>query len=160
MKKKIYQPKIYKYKGRVMLAVPDGMRLKKWRHNMQIYLAGTNCAYIFHSRHVKIWEDEPIPDFPNTKYVMVKDQTERSDPVMLALCCYAMKRACEKDHPKKWVRDVMFHYLSNLIGESYKDEAKYLRERARKLTKLSKTYTAKMDHGWELKELRKAGLVK
>jgi len=95
-----------------------------------------------------------------SKSILVQDQTERTDPKLLEFCCDIAARAKEKKYSLRIARDIVFHYLSNFIGDSYADELKYLIKRIKQLIKLCQDYTAEEDHGWELEELRKAGLIK
>ena len=149
----------------VVLAIPKKRRrYKTWRKVVLWFLLEHNYPFIFHSKWVKYWvgkksiSEVEFPPCSNSVYC--EDQTLRSDPYLLVQACNIARHVWKKEYEYATARDVIFHYMSNILGMSYKDEANYLKNRVKQLTKLSKTQTARKDHGWEIDKLKEAGYLK
>jgi len=143
----------------------SSIRHKTWQKKLRIFLVKHADSWVFHSRHVKAYTthpqwllDQAIGYF--SKGIEVRDKTEHYDKWLLTTANRICKRAAKRGYRIEDARSILLHYLSNMSGLSYKDEIKYHQARIKELRKLVKHHTCEKDHGWELTELRKAGLIK
>lgn len=151
-------------KTRCYLAVSNGelKSNKKWKSYLLSHLGirGDVECFVFHSRHVKIWSVCHFP-FPYSKSILVKDQTTHFDKELLILAFSVLRRSAIKKYSFDKAREIMLHYLFNMSGLSYRDELKYLKKKCKSHERFIKSgYTARMDHGWEIDELKKHKLIK
>jgi hypothetical protein len=89
----------------------------------------------------------------------VKDQTKHYDEGLWFLAIGLWKRAKVRDQDPRYDLATLIHYVLNMEGD---DEQAWLKQMWKKRKELDKSDTIRpeVDHGWELKELRKAGLWK
>lgn len=116
-------------------------------------------AFVFHSKHVKIWTDGPLLRLANSKLLRVTDKTEHFDSKLLIYANLIAKQAHEKGYSHWRAADVITHYLFNMASEPYDGELVYHKQRVRKLKKAITKVRARQDHGWELDELKNAGML-
>lgn len=142
--------------------------VKNWRQlviNAIVRQRPDISGFVFHSRHIKVWSSKKQEEFtfPYSKWIYVEDQTEHFDSYYLDCAYMIFSRAKLKGHNPRYVCNVITHYLFNMMGKVYSDEARFhmkLSKIQRKFCKrLRKIDISKQDHGWEMQELRKAGLL-
>lgn len=141
----------------VYLAVPKkGKHLTAWRNQVRRDLLADNkvWAYVFHSKHVKVWATE-APKLKGSRVIEVKDQTVHTDRVLLTFAHAATLRADEKGYSHETAAAILTHYLFNMAGKGYAAETKFHKG----LSKPGPKVTGRRDHGWELDELKKAGML-
>lgn len=120
-------------------------------------------AYVFHSKHVKIWSKTGnFMTLPGSKTIEVKDRTTHYDPWLLMVARLIQKRAAQKGYEMERAAEILVHYLFNSQQKGYRAERNFHKKKAESIEEFlkNKNHTAKKDHGWELNELRKAGLKK
>lgn len=143
------------------LCVPDGISLPKWRHLIIYRMPQMKCVlrYVFHSKHVKIKATRK-PRLNYTKMIKVKDRTDHFDVWLSNITYKIIQRIRKKGYNYNQALSVITHLLYNAHYEGYNTEFKYHMNRSQRLFKAVQKVTEEDDHGWELKELRRAGLIK
>ena len=106
---------------------------------------------------LKIKCHEPIR-VKNAKVIRVKDRTEHFDETLWPLVMIVYMRSRQAGIPFKRFVEVFLHLMLNVAGVY--PEAPWLENLAKRRKELEDTITAKKDHGWELRELKKHGLLK
>lgn len=141
----------------VYLAVPKkGVHITRWRNAVRkSVLADRHVfAYVFHSRHIKVWATEK-PKLKASRVIKAKDRTVHHDRVLLTFAYSMTLRAEEKGYSHETAAAITTHYLFNMAGKGYGDEAKFHKARSKTMPRT----TARQDHGWEIDELKKAGML-
>lgn len=119
--------------------------------------------FVFHSYGLKVWMKPRF--FPKRPpylgpAIEVKDRTKHFDDWLLKSAMSILQRCYKKRYKPENSIAILSHYLFNMTGRSYSDEEKFFSNRVKKYKKfMKKKYTNVQDHGWELKELKKRGLI-
>lgn len=142
------------------LVVPfRGSVTKEWKTRVKRWAIKTPAVYrVTDHGFLKLKTSEPVC-VPRSRWMIVEDRTKHWDENIwtMAMDVWRYARLARRSEAK--VIGVLVHYLLNLRGV---DETKWFTRmaKARKRLNASRRGTAMVDHGWEIKELRKAGLMK
>lgn len=142
------------------LCVPKNLKYKVWKKQIIDYLLRASVdSYVFHSKHLKVWTENSLI-IPYSKILEVKDQTVHTDKRLLPLSYKALSYGSRTCSSHEQAISIMIHYLFNMSGKDHRSELVFHKNRVKSLNKFLKSkYTAKQDHGWEIDELKKAGLI-
>lgn len=145
------------------LVVPsNGKYTRKWREEiLGLCLKDPRISRVTSHNFYKIKAFEEIK-FPHSKWIITEDKTKHFDETVWAFA--SQYWAYVKNHGKRGKKNqemyipVLIHYLLNLEG--IYPETEWFLKMAGKRKKLekSKKVNPEVDHGWEIKELKKAGI--